>query len=140
LVRACVAAARADGSPVLFAATPGRAAADLHKVRSLRSRRVDGLPLLPSPPDSLVLPEQASSTTPMVLLDRVTTRTDVDQVGVENIQATSTLAEHLASAGHRRIGLINEGEGIPTSDERTLGYRLGLGRAGVPWDPELITA
>src|SRR5699024_2410648 len=75
-----------------------------------------------------------------VLLDRVTTRTDVDQVGVENIQATSTLAEHLASAGHRRIGLINEGEGIPTSDERTLGYRLGLGRAGVPWDPELITA
>src|SRR5699024_908272 len=134
LVRAIENAAAAEGYAVLFVDTHDSAETELQKVRSLRSRRGDGLLLMPSPSDSIVLPEQTSSTTPVVLLDRVTTRTDVDQVGAENIQATSTLTEHLASAGHRRIGLISEADGIPTSDERTLGYRLGLGRAGVPWD------
>lgn len=140
LLQAIEHAATEKGYAVLLADTHDNPDTELAKVRSLRSRRIDGLLLMPSPGDSAVLSELVSPRMPLVLLDRLSNRTDVDQVGVENIQATSTLTEHLATLGHRRIGLISGTEGIPTSDERTLGYRLGLGRAGLPWDPELIAA
>jgi LacI family transcriptional regulator len=68
----------------------------------------------------------------------VTTRVDVDQVGAENIQSTSALTAHLASLGHRRIGMISGAPGLSTSEERTLGYRLGLGRSGLTWTAELV--
>jgi LacI family transcriptional regulator len=66
------------------------------------------------------------------------TRGDVDQVGAENIQSTSALTAHLAALEHRRIGMISGAPGLTTSEERTLGYRLGLGRAGLRWTPELV--
>lgn len=127
-----------EGYTVLLADTHDEAETELATVRSLRSRRVDGLLLTPSPGDSAVLGELASLSMPVVLLDRLTTRTDIDQVGAENIQSTSALTEHLAGLGHRRIGLIGGADGLTTSEERTLGYRLGLGRAGLAWDPELV--
>jgi LacI family transcriptional regulator len=107
-------------------------------VRTLRSRRVEGLLLTPAPGDGGVISELVSLGTPVVLVDRVTTRTDVDQVGSENIQSTSALTEHLAALGHRRIGLISGTTGLSTSEERTLGYRLGLGRGGLSWNPQLV--
>lgn len=138
LLRAIEWVAAQQGYAVLFADTHDDPETELAKVRSLRARRVDGLLLMPSPGDSTVSSGATLPSMPSVLLDRLSNRTDIDQVGVENIQATSTLTEHLATLGHRRIGLVSGTEGVPTSDERTLGYRLGLGRAGLPWDTELI--
>jgi LacI family transcriptional regulator len=86
----------------------------------------------------LVISELVALDVPTVLVDRVATRRDVDQVGAENIQSTSALTAHLASLGHRRIGMISGAAGLTTSEERALGYRLGLGRAGLPWTPELV--
>jgi LacI family transcriptional regulator len=77
---------------------------------------------------------------PLVLVDRLTTAQDVDQVGPENIYATSGLVQHLASVGHRRIGMISGIEGLATTTERVLGYRLGLGRAKLTWDPALVVS
>lgn len=138
LMQAIEGEAAREGYTVLLADTHDTAETELATVRSLRSRRVDGMLLTPSPADTAVLDELTSLSTPVVLLDRLTTRTDIDQVGAENIQATSALTGHLAGLGHRRIGLISGSEGLTTSEERTLGYRLGLGRAGLPWDPELV--
>jgi LacI family transcriptional regulator len=108
-------------------------------VRMLRSRRVDGLLLTPGAgAGSAVLPELKRLGIPTVLVDRLTVSQDLDQVGPENVQATSALARHLAERGHRRIGLVSGQPGLATTDERVLGYRLGLGRAGLPWDEELV--
>ncbi len=52
----------------------------------------------------------------------------------------SALVQHLGELGHRRIGLISGAAGLTTSSERELGYRLGLGRAGLPWDPDLVAS
>ena len=109
-------------------------------MRTLRSRRVEGLLVTPSRGDGKVITELVSLGIPLVLVDRLSVRTDVDQVGAENIQSTSALTEHLASLGHRRIGLVSGAPGLSTSEERTLGYRLGLGRGGLSWNPELVAS
>ncbi|GHF56258.1 LacI family transcriptional regulator [Amycolatopsis bartoniae] len=128
------------GYTVLLADTHDTVATEQDTVRTLRSRRVEGLLLTPSPGDGAVISELVSLGVPVVLVDRVTTRTDVDQVGSENIQSTSALTEHLAALGHRRIGLVAGAPGLSTSEERTLGYRLGLGRGGLSWNPELVVS
>jgi LacI family transcriptional regulator len=108
-------------------------------VRTLRSRRVDGLILTPSP-GATVLRELRQLQIPLVLVDRLTTAQDIDQIGPENIYATSGLVQHLASVGHRRVGMISGAEGLATTTERVLGYRLGLGRAQLTWDPALVVS
>ncbi|MGW4394348.1 LacI family DNA-binding transcriptional regulator [Amycolatopsis nivea] len=130
--------ASANGYTVLLADTHDTAGTERDVVRALRSRRVDGLLITPAPGDGSVLGELVSLDVPTVLMDRLTTRTDIDQVGAENIQATSALTAHLASLGHRRIGMISGAPGLTTSDERVLGYRLGLGRSGLSWSPDLV--
>jgi LacI family transcriptional regulator len=110
-------------------------------VRTLRSRRVDGLILTPSSHASgTVLPELRRLGTPTVLLDRLTTSQHIDQVGPENVYATSGLVRHLADLGHRRIGMITGAPGLATTSERVLGYRLGLGRSRLTWEPSLVVA
>lgn len=140
LIQAVEREAAAAGYTVLLADTHDALDTEQGTVRTLRSRRVEGLLLTPSPGDGAVISELVSLGVPVVLVDRLTTRTDVDQVGAENIQSTSALTEHLASLGHRRIGLISGAPGLSTSEERTLGYRLGLGRGGLSWNPELVVS
>jgi LacI family transcriptional regulator len=138
LMRSIEQEAAAAGYTVLLADTHDAVDTERATVRMLRSRRVDGLLLTPSPCDGSVIGELVSLGVPTVLVDRLTTRTDIDQVGAENIQAMSALTEHLGALGHRRIGLISGSPGLATSEERTLGYRLGLGRSGLRWDPALV--
>ncbi|WP_158879412.1 LacI family DNA-binding transcriptional regulator [Amycolatopsis anabasis] len=140
LMQAIEREAAAAGYTVLLADTHDTVATEQDTVRTLRSRRVEGMLLTPAPGDGAVIGELVSLGVPTVLVDRLTTRTDVDQVGAENIQATSALTEHLASLGHRRIGLISGASGLTTSEERTLGYRLGLGRGGLAFDASLVVS
>ncbi|KAA2248445.1 LacI family transcriptional regulator [Solihabitans fulvus] len=110
-------------------------------VRTLRSRRVDGLLLTPSAgAGEGVLPELRQLGLPTVLVDRLSVNQELDQVGPENVQATSALVRHLAEAGHRQIAMITGAEGLATTAERVLGYRLGLGRAGLQWDEALVAS
>ncbi|MFI6029212.1 LacI family DNA-binding transcriptional regulator [Amycolatopsis magusensis] len=138
LMQAVEREAAAAGYTVLLADTHDELETEQATVRTLRSRRVEGLLITPAPGDGQVVGELVSLGVPTVLVDRLATRGDVDQVGAENIQATSALTEHLASLGHRRIGLISGAAGLSTSEERTLGYRLGLGRGGLSWNPDLV--
>lgn len=130
--------AAAAGYTVLLSDTHDTVETEQDIVRALRARRVEGVLLTPVPGDGRVISELVALGTPTVLVDRLTTRSDIDQVGAENIHATSALTEHLADHGHRRIGLVSGAPGLATSEERVLGYRLGLGRAGLPWNPDLV--
>jgi LacI family transcriptional regulator len=138
LMQAIEREASANGYTVILADTHDTAATERDVVRALRSRRVDGLLITPAPGDGSVIGELVSLDVPTVLIDRLATRGDVDQIGAENIQATSALTAHLASLGHRRIGMISGVPGLTTSEERVLGYRLGLGRSGLTWSPDLV--
>ncbi len=139
LIRAIEHETTRSGYTLVLADTHDEPETEQSALRTLRSRRVDGLILTPSPRASgTVLPELRRLGIPIVLLDRLTTSTDIDQVGPENVYATSGLVRHLADLGHRRIAMISGTPGLATSSERELGYRLGLGRSRLRWDPELV--
>jgi LacI family transcriptional regulator len=141
LTAAVEAAATQAGHTLILADTHDEPDGEQAALRALRSRRVDGMLLTATAgaPESL-LAELRRLDIPTVLLDRVPEHTGVDQVGPENVQATSDLVRHLGEHGHRRIAMVTGPAAISTSAERLLGYRLGLGRAKLVWDPELVAS
>ncbi|MDQ3404316.1 MAG: LacI family transcriptional regulator [Actinomycetota bacterium] len=138
LIHAIDAEAGAAGYTILLGDTLDTEDGERGAVRKLQARRVDGMLLTPAPGDTSTLEQLARTDVPAVLVDRVSHKIKLDQVGPENIQSTSALVSHLATAGHRRIGFISGVEWMTASEERTLGYRLGLGRAGLRWDSNLV--
>jgi LacI family transcriptional regulator len=141
LLTAVEAAAVAAGHTLILADTHDEADSERAALRALRSRRVDGILLTTTAgASSDTLAELRRLGIPTVLADRVPEHTGADQVGPENVQATSDLVRHLGDLGHRRIAMVTAPAAISTSAERLLGYRLGLGRAKLVWDPELVAS
>ncbi|WP_394850077.1 LacI family transcriptional regulator [Pendulispora brunnea] len=139
LIKAIEGAASAAGHTLLLVDTHDEAHTEADAVRMLKARRVDGLLLLPSRA-STVLPELPRLGLPVVLVDRIPDDSPFDCIGPENVESMATLVQHLAERGHRRIGLVRGASGFSTSTERVNGYRLGLERAGLPWDPKLVAS
>jgi LacI family transcriptional regulator len=101
-------------------------------VETLRSRRVDGLVVVPSSgTPSPHLRAAVAAGTPLVLLDRAVRGLGVDAVTVDNAAGARSAVEHLLGYDHRRIGLVSDGPEIPSSAERIKGYRDAMGDAGV---------
>lgn len=111
---------------------------ELRAVRALHERRVDGMIVAPAAdPQRRALSYLAANAVPTVLVDRLASDA-FDQVGPENEEPIAALVQHLAELGHRRIGLVAGLPGLTTTDERVAGYRLGLSRNGLPYDPALV--
>ena len=145
LTEAVEGAATAAGYTLILADTHDEQHPEHTALRALRSRRVDGILLTPTAGADGTAADGAAAElrrlgVPTVLLDRVPEHTGADQVGPENVQATSDLVRHLGDLGHRRIAMVTGPAAISTSAERLLGYRLGLGRAKLVWDPELVAS
>ncbi|MFI5607520.1 LacI family DNA-binding transcriptional regulator [Amycolatopsis sp. NPDC051903] len=138
LLRAIRGAAARAGCDLMLADTRDSVSEEAAAVRALRADRVDGVLLVPAPGDDAVINGLVRMGLPTVLVDRIAGRNDVDQVGSENIQAVSSLVEHLAARRHRRIAMITGAADSAVSEERTLGYRLGLDRAGLRYNSELV--
>jgi LacI family transcriptional regulator len=137
LVGAIENTAAAAGYTLLLADPKEDPGNELTVVRRLVDRRVDGVVLAPSgePAESLAL--LAERRTPMVLVDRLIDAR-LDQVGSENVEPVARLVGHLAEVGHRRIALVAGHRGLATTVERREGYLLGLRRAKLPAEPELV--
>lgn len=126
------------GHTLLLGDTHDEPEKELQMVRELVLRRVDGLLLAPSAgAESKALRYLANQAIPVVLVDRFLP-VEIDQVGTENEQATTSLVRHLIEVGHRRIGLIAGLEGLSTTEERIRGHRIALEQAGLPIDQALI--
>lgn len=137
LVSAIEEAATEAGYTLLIGNTTENPETERRVVEALRSRRVDGLLIAPSPEAGPILESLERSGLPTVLLDRVADpRFDV--VHTENIEPFAALVAHLAAIGHRRIALLSGMEGLTTSEQRIEGYRIGLARAGIAFDPDLV--
>jgi LacI family transcriptional regulator len=138
LLRAVESAAIEAGCALTHADTGDSVSGEAAMVRSLRTDRVNGVLLVPASGDDAVINGLVRVGVPTVLVNRMASRDDLDQVASENIEAMSTLVRHLADRRHRKIGLISGEPGSITSDERALGYRLGLRRAGLRWSGSLV--
>ena len=140
VVSAIDTAAAAHGSTILLGETADDPEREQQLVDSLLQRRVDGIVIAPGPGAArAVLPSLARSSTPTVLIDRVREGSGFDQVGTDNVEPLARLVQHLCREhGHRRVGFIAGLPGLPTTDERLVGYRRGVARCGAEDDPVLV--
>jgi len=138
VVAAIEAEAAKHGHRLLLGDTHDEPQTELEMVQELVLRRVDGLILAPSGGvEAPALRYLSTQSIPVVLLDRFLP-VEIDQVGSENSEPMTTLVDHLAELGHRRIGLVAGLEGLSTTNERLDGYRNGLRNNDLEVDEGLI--
>ena len=137
LLRAVENTAAAAGYTLLLADPREEPDYELTVVQRLQRRRVDGLVLAPSGEPTAALSYLTEHQVPTVLVDRLIDA-GLDQVGSENVEPVAELVGHFADRGHRRIALVAGHRGLATTTERREGYLLGLRRAGLPAELELV--
>jgi LacI family transcriptional regulator len=76
---------------------------------------------------------------PTVIIDPVgEPEPGTPSIGAANWSGGLTATEHLIGLGHRRIGAIIGWPNVLCRQARLDGYRAALGRAGIPYDPDIV--
>lgn len=125
--------ARRDGYQILvsgFHDDPGRV---LEISRSMLGR-VDGLMML-VPDESMDVVAKVRRRLPVVLLNPRDEQDQCSSVRLDNRAGATAAVEHLAAQGHRDIAIVTGPQANVDADERLLGYREALARAGLRADP-----
>ena len=129
--------ASTTGQTLLLANSDEDPKRELTSVRALLGRRVDGLLVARVAESMLGELTDLAGGTPIVFVDRLS-RSQVDQVGVENAIGMRRIVHHLVELGHRRIGLSIGDARVPTLAERYQGFADALREAGLAPDDALI--
>lgn len=105
----------------------------------IEQTHLDGLILTPPVTDSLpALEELGRRGIRHVRIAPGTNLMATPSVHIDNVAAADEMTRHLLDLGHRRIGFVVGHPAYITSNQRLLGYRDALRRAGVAYDPELV--
>jgi len=104
--------------------------------KTLREKRVDGVLLI-----SLKITDQYAryfldSEFPIVLVDSY--HQELDSITVQNQQGALIATEHLLSLGHRQVGMIDGQLKSSPAQDRLLGYKAALAKAGIPFDDRYL--
>ncbi|MEL6892254.1 MAG: LacI family DNA-binding transcriptional regulator, partial [Actinomycetota bacterium] len=117
----------------LAASEPRRAVSAM-----LRDGLIDGVVVSAIALGSGWVDELLDARMPTVLLGGHVERADVHTVEVENVESTAALVAHLVDCGCRRIANIRGRTSRVDARQRFEGFRLGLERAGLELDPDLV--
>lgn len=138
LAAAVEAVARQHGYLLMVACSDEDADTERDVLGALRTRRVDGLIVVPTGTDhSFLLPEIEAGTA-VVFVDRPALHGHVDCVVAANAEGTAEGVRHLLAHGHRRIGYLGDEQAISTARERYRGYQEAMRAAGLPVDESLV--
>jgi LacI family transcriptional regulator len=107
-------------------------------IRTLRSKRVDGLIIIPSINDPEPINRLVGNDLPVVIMDRAIPGVNTDVVLVDNFMGMQEATQYLLRIGHRRIGYVDRPVDLPHSRERFLGFQRALKDANIDLPPELI--
>lgn len=111
-------------------------------LRSMRSRQVDGIALLPAVTSMDEIPKEDldlyRGEIPVTLIDTRIAGLAVGLIEVDNRRSTYKATRYLLEMGHERIGVVTP-PGYSTILERIGGYRDALAEKGVSFDPGLVT-
>lgn len=75
---------------------------------------------------------------PFVRISPGTNHALTSSVFMDDAQAADDMTAYLINAGHRRIGFIKGHPNHKGSEDRLVGYRRALDRAGIAFDPRLV--
>jgi LacI family transcriptional regulator len=124
-----------EGYTVLLANANEDPELERRAIRALRSRRVDGLVVVPAPGAEAGV---FADGPPLVQLDRTVRGVAADTVMVQNAAGAAGAVDHLIGLGHTRIGMVSDSPQITSSAERISGYRRALRARGL-LDESLIS-
>jgi LacI family transcriptional regulator len=127
------------GSGLVVTVTHDRRTDPREWLKSLASRRSDGVVLVVSRVQQAITERLRPLNTPFVVVDPVGGFDPaVPAVGATNWAGGFAATEHLIGLGHRRIGMIAGPHDMMCSQERLDGYRAALGRVGIPAEGKLV--
>ena len=111
---------------------------EVHHLKNLLARRVDGLVCITLGLTADHLAPVLRRQTPVVVFERMMPGVEVDAVEIDNFQGAYDATAHLVSLGHRRIGCITGLVNSNLNDDRVHGYRQALDASDIPFAPELV--
>jgi LacI family transcriptional regulator len=100
-------------------------------VARLRARQVDGFILATARREDPLVSELAASSTPIVLVNRLTDSLPVDGVAPDDDAGIRDAVAHLVTLGHSRIGHVAGPQTISTGFERRRGFDASMREAGL---------
>jgi len=65
---------------------------------------------------------------------------DMFTIGIDDRQAATMMTQHIIDLGHRRIGFVAGDPNVSATARRFEGYVAAMDDAGIPFDPQLVTA
>jgi DNA-binding LacI/PurR family transcriptional regulator len=130
IVRGIDSVARQNGYFMLLCDTGADPLRERSYFDLLRGRRADGAICLDPAAVQKALAEE-SSALPWVACCEFDPAAGVPYVGIDNHLAAGDVVRYLTAKGHRRIALINSGQGYLYGRQRLAGYRDALIEAGI---------
>jgi DNA-binding LacI/PurR family transcriptional regulator len=133
VIRSAELAAHAHGYSIIAVNSDDSTARQKEVLSLLRSQRVDGILLViaSGQGSQAQVPRLIDSGIPVVCLDRLPDRIQVDSVCVEDCAAADMGVSHLLSLGHTRIAVLTGPLTLKNERERLRGYKAALKRAGI---------
>lgn len=138
LLRAVEDVARERRVQILIGSLDEDPAREREMAITLIDRGVDGLIVVPASHDQSYLMAERHFGTRVVFLDREPRLIEADAVVSDNKAGAIVAVQHLLEHGHARIAYLGDAEHIATAAQRYEGYRVGLDRAGIPLDHEIV--
>lgn len=115
-------AARSMGFSIILSDSQHDQSLEIESIRTLMSRNVDGLIVLPMGQDSKYLKLVIDSGIPLVIADRYFSDLNCPQVISDNYQGAFNATEHLVDNNHRYIACIQGRQNTSVNNERLKGY------------------
>lgn len=131
-------AANDQGYSVILCNSDWSLPREIHHLRNLLARRVDGLVCITLGLTADHLAPVLRRQTPVVVFERMMPGVAVDAVEIDNFQGAYDATAHLVSLGHRRIGCITGLVNSNLNDDRIRGYRQALHAGDIPFAPALV--
>ncbi|TFC15690.1 LacI family transcriptional regulator [Cryobacterium algoritolerans] len=105
---------------------------------TLISRRVDGIIVAPLGDGSGSIRSLITREIPTVFVDRTVDGLDIPSVTTDSEAGIRQAVEHLAAAGHTRIGYISGPQATSTGRDRFAAFTRAIAGTGLSQDPELV--
>ena len=105
-------------------------------LKSLSEYPADGILICPTQGSITEAGTLAGRLPPLVAFTRPLN--GVDYAGVDNVAGSELAIDHLATLGHRHIAFIGGPASLSSAQQRSLGYRQGLEKNGIPFREDLV--
>jgi LacI family transcriptional regulator len=107
-------------------------------IEALKSKRVDGLIIVPTKKSSTGISRLMQEQFPFVLVDRYFPDLKTNFIIVDNEQSSSKLVQHLISKGSTRVAVLTTDVHLRVMQNRLKGYYHALGESCIAGDHRLL--